>query len=525
MVSLSIRWKELGISREEVLNVLPALGIEIKGMIEDRIELELSPNRQDFFSIEGISRAVDSFTSKKKGLIRYKCAGDSGIVINVKKTTRPFIRAAVVKRLNCDLGELIKFQERLDHGTGYRRISAAIGLHSLNKINPPISYTSTTSKTKFIPLGWSREASIEEILKEHEKGKEYAHLMKHGYPILMDSKSNVLSLPPVINSGLTVLSKDTKELFVDITGTNEYSVNYCLNILTTALIDQGSKVYSVKVQDGRPRISPNFDTKTTEVELEKINRILGCKLSREKAVDCLERMGHSVEIDMADGKLIVESPCYRSDMIGERDVIEDIAIAYGYWNIKPVLPAQQTIGRPINKQRGEKMRELFIGFGFTEVITPILSSGDGWRIIKNPLPNAETLRTSLIPGFLRVFERNKHKILPQSIFEIGEVLEPESKKNVKVAGCAIISENANFSRMKSICLEMFRALEIDIALTECELKIYLKGRGADININIDTDIDINTDSTRSIGNFGEIHPEVILANNLEHPITTMEMKI
>ena len=67
----------------------------------------------------------------------------------------------------------------------------------------------------------------DEILIEHDKGKDYAHLIENfdKYPLILDKNDNVLSMPPIINGELTKLKEDTCNIIVDVTGSDERAVN------------------------------------------------------------------------------------------------------------------------------------------------------------------------------------------------------------------------------------------------------------------------------------------------------------
>ena len=58
------------------------------------------------------------------------------------------------------------------------------------------------------------------------------------YPLITDSKDNVLSMPPIINGELTKLTEDTVNVLIDVTGTDERAVNFALNIIAVHLLNQ-----------------------------------------------------------------------------------------------------------------------------------------------------------------------------------------------------------------------------------------------------------------------------------------------
>src|SRR5207247_8164739 len=100
---------------------------------------------------------------------------------------------------------------------------------------------------RFTPLGMAEEMDLRGILAKHEKGREYAHLVasKPRFPIITDSRGQVLSFPPVINGILTQLTPDTRNLFIDVTGTDLEAVHGCWVTLASAIRERGGRVQTV----------------------------------------------------------------------------------------------------------------------------------------------------------------------------------------------------------------------------------------------------------------------------------------
>jgi phenylalanyl-tRNA synthetase beta chain len=103
---------------------------------------------------------------------------------------------------------------------------------------------------KFCPLGMpSVQMTPNEILDKHPKGVGYKHLMDmyEKYPILMDAKELVLSMPPIINSDETKCKIGTSKLFIDVTGLSQDAVIDSLVTLVSALVELGGDVKTVKM--------------------------------------------------------------------------------------------------------------------------------------------------------------------------------------------------------------------------------------------------------------------------------------
>lgn len=82
--------------------------------------------------------------------------------------------------------------------------------------------------------------------------------------------------------------------------------------------------------------------------------MVGAKLEQSQIISYLEKTGlTAVPLENNTYKVLV--PCWRADVIHECDILEDIAICYGYTKIKPELPSSFTVG---NRLRINKFTDL-----------------------------------------------------------------------------------------------------------------------------------------------------------------------
>ena len=279
-----------------------SLDLEDVNKEEQKIKVEYNPNRPDFSSPEGIARALKGYYEVELGVPSYDI--NSGeIEMNVDSSVnkvRPYIVCGVIRDINLDEDEvatLMNIQEHLHWAVGRDRKKVAIGVHDLDKINPPYRYLAVKPDSiSFIPLhGDGYSMNLEEILLLHEKGIEYAHILegKEVYPVLLDSKDEVISFPPIINGIITTVTDDTKNLFLDLTGTDFKAINLALNILSTMLADTGAKIENVKVNyqgDMGQIITPNLDPKKWEIEIAYINDYVGLNLSANEMIKCFKKV-------------------------------------------------------------------------------------------------------------------------------------------------------------------------------------------------------------------------------------------
>src|SRR3989344_5926242 len=198
--------KDLGSLDEKMKSRIAMFGTPLEKVEEDEVNIEVFPNRPDLLSYHGFKRSFLAFLGKKTGLQQYKINKPEDnyrvIVDSSVKDIRPHTACAIVRGLSLDeekIREIIEMQERLHITIGRKRKKAAIGIYPLEKINLPITFTAIEpDQIKFIPLEMNKELSGLEILQKHPAGKEYSHLLagKMKFPVFIDSKEQILSMPP-----------------------------------------------------------------------------------------------------------------------------------------------------------------------------------------------------------------------------------------------------------------------------------------------------------------------------------------
>ncbi|MHA1410192.1 MAG: phenylalanine--tRNA ligase subunit beta, partial [Candidatus Odinarchaeia archaeon] len=371
---------------EKLEDHIRQIGLDVEGHTDNVIKAEYNPNRPDYSTIEGVARQLKGYLEIETGLPKFKVE-KSKLSLTVEssvKEVRPYIVCGVIRNVSFDdekIQRLMKVQEDLHWLVGRNRLKAAIGVHDLKNIKPPFRYLAVKpEEISFVPLNETRKMNLKEILENHPKGIEYADLVrKHEkYPIILDKNNEVLSFPPIINGVLTQVNEETKDLFLDITGTTETNIIMALNILSTVFYDQGSKIESVKViYPDKEIITPNLEPSTVSILKNNVVKTLGLELTGEAIVNLLSKARFGASAKKQDGKEIIEVqiPSYRFDILHEIDIIEEIAIGYGYENIKPTHNYSMTVAQPLIKNKIlEKMRQVLVGLQFLEVVNFTLTN-------------------------------------------------------------------------------------------------------------------------------------------------------
>lgn len=497
-------------------------------------------NRPDHWSVEGIARELRGYLGVEKGLPDLPIE-PSGIQMNVDKKVekvRAKTVAAVVKNLTFtdeSIKQIIQLQEKIHMTYGRNRALVAIGVYDFDRLVPPIKYTTVPHDgIRFIPLDCDEEMTPGEIMEKHPKGQEYSHLIKDNdeYPLMIDSAGNALSIPPIINSVYTgKVTEETTNVFIEITGHEIDRILLALNVLAATFAERGGKVESVEVNyHDKTIITPDFTPKRYSIDPDYCRRILGLDLSNEEIAHLLERARYNA-ISKGD-HIEVEYPSYRGDIMHQRDVIEDVAIAYDLNEMIAEPPAISTLGRESPKEvYATAVREVMVGLGFQEILTFNLTNKDN-LFKKMNLPEEDiceianpisaswvALRNWLSPSIMDFLTHNLHVELPQKVFEVGDVVVLDDTRNTltrttKKLACAITDSTVSYEEASSALDALMRAMDTDYSLKTVENTSFIPGRSAEIHVN-----------GKTIGIIGEVHPRVLQNWGLEKPVVLFEVEV
>lgn len=515
------KYSKLEISESENSDIL---NVEVK-----------DSNRPDLLSTEGIARELKGIFGKERGLAKYDLK-DSNFILHAESVkARPEIVCAVVKNIKLNefaIKQIIQLQEKLCEGFGRKRKEAAVGVYDFDKIKWPIVYKSIKPDAiKFIPLDMEEELTPRQILIKHEKGREYAKLLENEseYPLVIDSANKVLSMPPVINSNYSgKVTGQTKNLFIEVTGFDREKIMLALNIMIAALADRGGEIYSVSIS-GKKFTSPEFKTKTKKFSVQEANERLGLDLDAKKIISLAEKARYNAK---AKGNEIeIEVPFYRADILHPVDIIEDIAIAYGYENITPEDMKIFTTGKILDETKNaNKIANIITGMGFQETATLNFSNkSDLFKKmnqkemevieIENPVSlSYSCLRNWLLPSLMNVLGQNTTNQYPQKIFEIGTAVIPSSgevkSETVQKLAMAISENKVNFTDIKQIIYYILGNLGVKFEIRQSEHPSFISGRQAEIVIN-----------KKQAGVFGEINPKVLASWGIDMPTAALEINL
>lgn len=528
------------IDKGELIDLLPMIGSDIEDYDDENLKVEFFPNRPDHYSVEGIARTLKGFLQIEMGIPHYDLT-PSGTSITVDPglaNIRPYTSCALVEGINLDddkLVQIMEFQEDLHWVLGRDRKKVAIGIHNLDVLTPPFYYKAADPlTTSFVALDTDEEMNLQEILENHKKGRAYAHIIDKfdKYPLLIDSEDNVLSMPPIINGELTKLTADTKNVFVDVTGTDKKAVDHTLNIITTSFAESGAKIKTMDViYPYETRTLPDLTPKKKVLRVENAQRMIGIDSSRDEIIGMLRRVRLDAEA-LNEDEIEVSIPPYRIDVLHEVDIIENVAIGYDFRKIRARLPDVATVASEDPHKNFENMlREIMIGYGFYEVMSLMLTSEeqhyqkmnleeDERVVVAQPISQDRTMiRKSLLNGLMEFLEDNTHEELPQKIFEVGEVVYLDESAETRTRGVSklaalVTHSTANFTEIKSLTASLISNLGLQMTVKPLDHPSFIKGRCAEVV----------TKGDKVKGFFGEVSPLVISNFNLEYPVVAFELE-
>ena len=517
---------------KEIIEKISSFGTPLESINEEEIEIEIFPNRPDLISLQGYLRSFRAFLGIETGLKNYPVSKPKdNFVVKISKSVnevRPFTTCAIVTNLSFNdekIKQIVELQEKLHATVGRNRKKVAIGIYPLEKIKLPIIYEARDpDKIKFIPLEYDKELTGQQILTKHPKGKDYASLLKNfdKFPVFLDSENKVLSMPPIINSQETgKITEQTREVFIECSGSHFQTLSKTLNMIVTVLSDMGGKIYQMILEYPDKKIfTPDLKSNKIKISLEDTNNLLGLNLKERDLEKLLSKMGYEYK------KGTATVPAWRADVLHPVDIIEDIAIAFGYENFIPEIPNVSTIGEESHQSKIlSKIRESLIGLGLSEISSYHLikkSEADTFDIkdkieVEDSKTEYRILRPNLLIPALRIYSENKDHDYPQEIFEIGTVFSPdnenETETGVKEVNNLIIALSpANFTRIKQVLDYLANTFGLDLDLNESKINFLIDGRSAKISLN-----------KKEIGFIGEIHPKTLQDCGIKMPIAVLEI--
>lgn len=287
-----------------------------------------------------------------------------------------------------------------------------------------------------------------------------------------------------------------------------------------------------------------LEKRTLRLRYARTDLLLGVAVPPEEQRNILERLAFAVTASDSDSCTVCV-PSWRHDAAQEADLIEEIARVYGYGKIPATLPPirqSDQVFAPMERPL-RSLRNYLSDMGLTEVMCMTFSNPREIEharleeecrnqvILQNPLSeNYLGMRTSLVPGILSTVSANiRRGTADIAVFEAGPVYTPADGKDLPHEHCACVlalsgspggkhwsspARKADFYDLKGYAEAIFDYLAIPWSLEDAQFPAFHPRARAQITVN-----------TKCAGRMGEIHPKVLQAFDIEQPVYLLDLDL
>jgi phenylalanyl-tRNA synthetase beta chain len=440
--------KEIGIAEEAIgLMELPVdapVGTNIRDYLnlDDHIvEIDLTPNRADCLSVEGIAREVALLNKLDCQPVHFEptkvTIGDILPMTVLAVDACPRYLGRLIKGVNPAAETPVWMQERLRR-SGLRSLGSVVDVtnYVLLEMGQPMHAFDADKLSGGITVRMAREAETLALLNGQ-------HITLTKNTLVIADANNPLAFAGVMGGSETAVSEQTSNIFLECaffapTAIAGRARQYGLHTDSSHRFERGvdpdmqqramerATQLIVEVTGGQPGPVNEFrhDTALPKrnpilVRLERVEAILGLSFSKTQVEDILLRLGMSIQPHELGW--LVTPPGFRFDIVIEADVVEEIARVYGYNNLPnlPLLttvePAQLTeTATPLNR-----IKQSLVNRGYQEAITysfvdeaiqQLLAPSEKAIRIQNPISmDLSIMRSSLWCGLLKAASANLNR--------------------------------------------------------------------------------------------------------------------
>lgn len=535
--------------------------VEILNLKEDIIDFEITPNRPDCLSIEGLGRETavsldKEFKNPRKNIDELKIEDKKeleGLTVDI---TAPDLCYRYIARIvkNVKIGSSPEWMKRRLKACGVRSINNIVDITNyvmLEMGQPMHAFDINSIEGKHITVRRAKNGEIITTLDEQERKLDENDL------VISDEKKAV-AIAGVMGGLNSEIEQDTKTVVFESAVFNGGSVRKTakkvgLRTESSSRFEKGLSAENAlrainravelveligagEVVDGKIDVYPTKQKiNKIPLEVERINNLLGIKLSKQEMIDILKKLEIKVENDMAI------APYFRMDLEFVADIAEEILRFYGYDKLETTLVnADTTIGIRNKEQKiQKKIREVLVNNGLSEIYTyGFVSEKDLEKsniqeelkkyaiTIQNPLSDDyKLMRPTTVPSMMQILANNANKKNQNvKLFDISrnyknvnnEVQNGEVPLQEDILTIGMYGEDVDFYTLKGLIENVLETISVnryDIE-KETENNSYHPGRCANLKVGIDT-----------ISTIGEVHPEVLMNYDIEKRAYLAEVNI
>ena len=535
--------------------------VEVLDLKEEIIDFEITPNRPDCLSIEGLGRETAAsldkpFKNPRKNIDELQIPNKKEIEGLTVDITAPELCYRYIARVvkNVKVGPSPDWMKKRLKACGIRSINNIVDITNyvmLEMGQPMHAFDINSISGKHITVRRAENGEKITTLDETER------LLDENDLVIADEEKAV-AIAGVMGGLNSEIEKDTQTVVFEsamfyggsirktakkVGLRTESSARYEKGLSsenTLRAINRAVELVELlgagEVVEGKIDVYPTKQKiNKIKLDVDKINTLLGTNISKQEMINILEKLDIKVENDMAI------APYFRMDLEFVADIAEEIARFYGYDKLETTLVrAGTTIGVRTKEQKIEnKIQEILVTNGLSEIYTyGFLSEKDleKSKIKKELIDNAITIinplgdefklmRPTTIPSMMQILAGNNNKKNQNvKLFDISrnyknidnQVEKGEVPLQENILTIGMYGEDVDFYTLKGLVENILEAANVNRYDIERETtnESYHPGRCANLKVGIDT-----------IATFGEVHPEVLMNYEINKRVYLAEINI
>ncbi len=519
--------------------------VEVLELKEDIIDFEITPNRPDCLSIEGLGRETavslnKKFKNPRKNIDEMKVHNKKEIEGLTVSIEAPELCHRYIARVakNIKIEQSPEWMKRRLKACGVRSINNIVDITNyvmLEMGQPMHAFDINSIEGKHITVRRAKEGekitTLDEqvrelnasnlVIADEKKPVAIAGVMGGENSGINDNTTTIVFESATFDGGS--VRKTAKKVGLRTESSSRFEKGLSAENALRA-INRAMELVEIlgagTVVDGKIDVYPTKQKiNKIKIEPEKINKLLGTNISKQEMIKTFEKLDIKVE-----GNIAI-APYFRMDLELVNDLAEEVLRFYGYDKLETTLiKADTTIGLRTKEQKIQNTIEHYlVDSGLSEIYTygfihekdleksNISSKMNKYAItVKNPLSeDYKLMRPSTVPSMMQILATNLNKKNQEvGLFDISRVYKNidnriengEVPLEEKILTVGMYGNNIDFYSLKGIMeniLELVGVNRYDIQ-KETTNKSYHPGRCAKLKVGMD-----------EIAVLGEVHPEVL----------------
>jgi len=437
--------------------------IEVMGLADTMIEVDLTPNRPDCASVIGIAREIAGITGRELKIPLQ----DRTITVPSKKFTVEVESAELCPRYAA------RFIEGVKIGPSpwwLRRQLMAVGLRPINNVVDVTNFVMMEYGQPLHAFDFDNLAGGKIVVRVPRQGEETFTSLDNverkldDETLLICDGDKPVALAGVMGGLNSEVTDTTVNVLLESACFNPVSIRRTarkVNLATDASyrfergVDPGGTINALDraaqllvevaggiIEDGGVDcFGGRKPMNSLEMNISRTSQLIGVDLTYDRIAELLQSIGFTCK-QKDDGSMWVLCPTFRVDIEREADLVEEVARLYGYNNIPTTLPGAD-LSYPEQDTRRFKRADatrMLLSIGFSEAINYSFASAKHVDMLGlenddvrrqfvrllNPLSEEQgVMRTMLLPGLLENVKRNiSFQKTAVKLFEIGKVFQP-----------------------------------------------------------------------------------------------------